>query len=392
MSIRRSGADDRRRRAYLRFCKEGDEEAVRAYLEAHGVDEEALRITIMSGQTDVLSLFVNSDISMHESLVHESCDARSVGSMEVLLAAGTNVNERRRLGSIYAESFLPGATAMDDPLGITALGYACMNVQSHGPYHAQLLVTYGAKRGLAVHDPLAMQEGAPTTRTIDLGNGDSVTVPYTGRIAIDAEGVAGIRLGHNSFLFNWLLKSRKWTLLDHLSHFLPPNLARAFLRHGADVAPVPSQTHRALICDTYPFGSHCSSYHKDLMSAHDDDGYRDVGGGLSHYDRYVRALNHAVLRASVLRRSLALLRRTPSAADSDDEAQQLVARAARPWSPATHELFPNGARAAATLARQVGRKLREHGAPWQWLPLEVWEGHVVPAAVTRETTLPVERG
>ena len=122
------------------------------------------------------------------------------------------------------------------------------------------------------------------------------------------------------------------------------------------------------------------------------EAHGDFGLHRRDFDNYVNALNHSVLRASVLRRSLALLRRTPSAADSDDEAQQLVARAARPWSPATHELFPNGARAAATLARQVGRKLREHGAPWQWLPLEVWEGHVVPAAVTRETTLPVERG
>ena len=390
-----SGEEDH----YIRFsdaCKEGDEEAVRAYLEAHPRDEviAAVHHAVHHGQTGVLSLFANVHpiTPMVEFVVHTSCESIFVGCMEVLLAAGADVNELDDLHKSDTHLFLPGATVLDEPLGASALGYACMLVQELGPRHAQLLVTYGAKRGLAVHDPSAMQEGAPTTHSIDLGNGDSVTVPYTGRIAIDATGVAGIRLGHNSHLCKWLLKSRKWTLLDHLSHFLPPNLARAFLRHGADVAPVPSQTHRALICDTYPFGSHCSSYHKDLMSAHDDDGYRDVGGGLSHYDRYVRALNHAVLRASVLRRSLALLRRTPSAADPDDEAQQLVARAARPWSPATHELFPNGARAAATLARQVGRKLREHGAPWQWLPLEVWEGHVVPAAVTRETTLPVERG
>ena len=91
-----------------------------------------------------------------------------------------------------------------------------------------------------------------------------------------------------------------------------------------------------------------------------------------------------MLQASLLRRSLALFR-TPGAPQPVGPVQQLVARAAGPWTPETHELFPSAARASAVLLRhEVGRRLRDDGEPWQQLPQELWEGYIMPSAINRE--------
>ena len=70
-----------------------------------------------------------------------------------------------------------------------------------------------------------------------------------------------------------------------------------------------------------------------------------------------------------------------------EDVVSLVARAALPWSPETHELFPDRARARAVLLRHVGRHMREYGVEeWQRnLPADVWERHVIAHAVSRST-------
>jgi len=188
-----------------------------------------------------------------------------------------------------------------------------------------------------------------------------------------------MRLGHDAPLAAWMLRSRPWKLLDHLSHFLNADRARTYMRHGADIAAVPNV---GLVCDGEDDEGNSiqrpgPSYHRDLLFS--NGAYaEEEAEELDEQD----AEELTVVCSSVLRRSLALFR-SPSAPAPADEVQQLVARAAEPWSPETHELFPNGARATATLLRHVGRKMRDHGPAWQQLPVEVWERGIVSAAVTR---------
>jgi hypothetical protein len=71
-------------------------------------------------------------------------------------------------------------------------------------------------------------------------------------------------------------------------------------------------------------------------------------------------------------------------------AADLVLRAAEPWSPQTHQLFPSEARARAVeltlLGAQLSREARfekednSNAAVAVW---DVWMGFVVPHAVTR---------
>jgi hypothetical protein len=71
-------------------------------------------------------------------------------------------------------------------------------------------------------------------------------------------------------------------------------------------------------------------------------------------------------------------------------AADLVLRAAKPWSPQTHHLFPSEARARAVeltlLGAQLSREARfekeddPNGGVAVW---DVWMGFVVPHAVTR---------
>ena len=66
-------------------------------------------------------------------------------------------------------------------------------------------------------------------------------------------------------------------------------------------------------------------------------------------------------------------------------AAALVLRAAAPWSPSNHALFPTAARAHAVfvvwLGRQLARSLRVGGSGGL---ADVWEPFVMPHAVVRE--------
>ena len=60
----------------------------------------------------------------------------------------------------------------------------------------------------------------------------------------------------------------------------------------------------------------------------------------------------------------------------------LFERAAQPWSPHTHQLFPAAARARAEALLRIGTRLRDrHGGGM----LDVWCGILLPMVVTRET-------
>jgi hypothetical protein len=88
-----------------------------------------------------------------------------------------------------------------------------------------------------------------------------------------------------------------------------------------------------------------------------------------------------------LNMAAALLLRADGA---DDARAALIARAAAPWSPATHGLFPAGARAHAVALLRVGWLLARHvqGASSAAHEVEmafrdVWLGHVMPHAIER---------
>ena len=63
-----------------------------------------------------------------------------------------------------------------------------------------------------------------------------------------------------------------------------------------------------------------------------------------------------------------------------------IRRAAQPWSPATHHLFPEAARARAVDLLRIGNKLAFGGRfDGEEVALyDVWRGHVMAIAVTRE--------
>ena len=74
---------------------------------------------------------------------------------------------------------------------------------------------------------------------------------------------------------------------------------------------------------------------------------------------------------------------------SDDGRAALIVRAAAPWSPGTHALFPAGAKARAVellrigwlLARRVQDALAANEVEMAFR--DAWLGHVMPHAIER---------
>ena len=312
-------------------------------------------------------------------------EGNHIGCAEVLLAAGADINAPEVLDMDERQHFLPGSDE-DDDLVISPLADAC-NRRAALPV-VQLLSSYGARRFRGVWD--RGSEGLTGHRTFTSGDLTMQMPLCMGKISMMAAGVAAMRHAHDAPLMQWLRSSTKWKLLDHLSDLLPLDRARAFLRHGADLAPVPS------VGWVSPDGPErcerpgAAAYHSDLLTpppslpdalganpSSSDGSPTEEPAALEEQEQL------AVLRASLLRRSLALFRK-PRAPQPVGPVQQLVALAAGPWTPETHELFPSAARARAVMLRQVGRKLRDLGEAWQQLPQELWEGYVVPLAVSRE--------
>ena len=77
------------------------------------------------------------------------------------------------------------------------------------------------------------------------------------------------------------------------------------------------------------------------------------------------------------------------AAGGEGEAAALIRRAAAPWSPASHSLFPAAARAYAVMVIRIGYQIAlsppdgaEARPDWSALS-DVWREHVLPHAVAR---------
>ena len=133
--------------------------------------------------------------------------------------------------------------------------------------------------------------------------------------------------GHTE-LAAWLRSTRAWTPLHHLEQ-LTPERARALLRGGADL-----------------FAKPAADVPSPLERASGEEG----------------------------------------AAAGSAEVREVLVRAARPWSPATHELFPARARARAVELLFLGHRLAvqpryaaEHGAV-----VNCWE-MMMRYAVTRDS-------
>ena len=106
------------------------------------------------------------------------------------------------------------------------------------------------------------------------------------------------------------------------------------------------------------------------------------------------------MRASTATRALSLLRSRASlhegeptplqrAAGGEGEAAALIRRAAAPWSPASHSLFPAAAREYAVMVMRIGHQIAlsppdgaEARPDWSALS-DVWREHVLPHAVAR---------
>ena len=77
------------------------------------------------------------------------------------------------------------------------------------------------------------------------------------------------------------------------------------------------------------------------------------------------------------------------AAGGEGEAAALIRRAAAPWSPASHSLFPAAAREYAVTVMRIGYQIAlsppdgaEARPDWSALS-DVWREHVLPHAVAR---------
>ncbi|EOD07723.1 hypothetical protein EMIHUDRAFT_359185 [Emiliania huxleyi CCMP1516] len=77
------------------------------------------------------------------------------------------------------------------------------------------------------------------------------------------------------------------------------------------------------------------------------------------------------------------------AAGGEGEAAALIRRAAAPWSPASHSLFPAAAREYAVMVMRIGHQIAlsppdgaEARPDWSALS-DVWREHVLPHAVAR---------
>ena len=352
---------------------------------------------VQYGHADIAKVLIaaGADPSGPSVWLNVCSEGNHIGCAEVLLAAGADVNGPEVLDMEERQHFLPGSDE-DDDLAISPLADAC-NRRAALPV-VQLLSSYGARRSRGVWDRGC--EGLSGHRTFTSGDLTMQMPLSVGQISMTAAGVAAMRHAHDAPLMQWLRRSTKWGLLEHLSDLLPLERARAFLRHGADLAPVPSvgwvSPEGPARCETRPGAA---AYHIDLLTAPPSLPEAPAACSPSSSDGAAQAPHQqpnqesptsleereqlAILRASLLRRSLALFR-TPGAPQPVGAVQQLIARAAGPWTPETHALFPSAARASAVVLRQVGRRLRDDGEPWQQLPQELWEGYIMPFAINRE--------
>ena len=76
---------------------------------------------------------------------------------------------------------------------------------------------------------------------------------------------------------------------------------------------------------------------------------------------------------------------------ADDGRAALIVRAAAPWSPGTHALFPAGARARAVALLRIGWLLARHlqgalAANDEVAFRDAWLGHVMPHAIERASS------
>jgi ankyrin repeat protein len=81
---------------------------------------------------------------------------------------------------------------------------------------------------------------------------------------------------------------------------------------------------------------------------------------------------------------LSLARELLQQRGSADERAELIVRAAGPWSPHAHPLFPAHARARAVELLLLGRQLARQRFEQAGGLVDVWVAHVMPLAVVRE--------
>ena len=91
---------------------------------------------------------------------------------------------------------------------------------------------------------------------------------------------------------------------------------------------------------------------------------------------------HASLAAGLAERAAAECQ-TAAGEAGDGSAAALVLRAAEPWSPEAHELYPGAARAWAVAVVRLGTLLSRRFGGEEVSFLDAWRDYVMPHAVGR---------
>jgi len=206
----------------------------------------------------------------------------------------------------------------------------------------KMLLQNGAKVDLMRYDGVTPIKSACKRNHIDTVKVLSAYGAWRGSDYTDGSSKCEkIAEDHEHFeLLKWLRESRFWTRMHHLEQFEPAEL-REMLRAGKSI------------------------YTKGMTP-------------------YSRRWETAKATPSPLERARLM---------QDTEVGKVVLRAAEPWSPANHELFPQKDRARATELFMLGKLLacspRLEGTDAGALE-DVWLAHIVPSAVGRDSEWPVQ--
>ena len=272
--------------------------------------------------------------------------------------------------------------------GETPLSLACAEGRTET---VAALLAGGAKVNQAAHD------GATPLHVASLNNrlsivqllssyGASRTAPMEGDFAGRTAEEVAVTEG-NDELAAWLTYSQHWTMAWHHLATIGAERALALIHGGADLraagrgvgAPTPLSLAEQLRAEgSAPARS--AAVAAALTADKAEARVRAAEGQEGFYSAAAEEAHAEAARAKTRAEAAAEAAR---AAEEAEAAADLVIRAAQPWSPQTHHLFPWAARTRAIELMLLGAQLE------RWT--DVWMAFVVPYAVQRDYEMPIEQ-
>ena len=339
-------------------CRHGYRELVAALI-AEGVDVDAPRngngvspllVACLYGNSEIASMLLSAGALIDRAgsggitALSVACQDGHAETISTLLAAGASVNQADRRGytalfrasvgghtDIVAALLAAGASVNQAAhiTGYTPLFAVCLRGHTET---AEALLAAGANVNQADHDGLtplfaACQEGhVGVTQLLSSYSANRQVHPD-----LTAEEAAAFSNDGHGELTAWLVGSRQWCTPLHHLRIVEATRARALLRDGADL--------------------HAAA----------------APGGPT---------------------PLSLARGMDAAGDvADGSTAHLVLQAAKPWSEATHGLFPLAERERAAALLRVGWELSRQArfSGEEMALFDLWREHVVPYAVVRRS-------